>query len=187
MAAMRFALRSRFGRLRQATLAFRDDTRGVALVETAILLPFLLLLSAGVFEFGALFYQRLMVEEGVRDAARYLARCNETAYSPSPCSDTIAKYLAVYGNTDGPVSGSPRVPDWTIAEVTITTNDISAVDANSGDRLYRGGTTDGSGNPVIQVIDVTTSLPYSGVGFLSFLGINSLNITAQHEERKVGW
>src|SRR5688572_16566479 len=79
--------------LRRSARRFRREERGAALVETTLLMPFLLFTCAGVFEFGNLFYQKLLIEAGVRDAARYVARCTTTF----PCSDTIAANIAVYG------------------------------------------------------------------------------------------
>ncbi|TIP37870.1 MAG: pilus assembly protein, partial [Mesorhizobium sp.] len=58
-------------KLRQILARFRSDENGVALVEMAIVMPFVLLLSAGVFEFSNILNTRLLLEAGVEDAARY--------------------------------------------------------------------------------------------------------------------
>ena len=62
---------------------------GSAMVEMAAILPFLLVLGCGVFEFGAFFYQYQMIEAGVRDAGRYLARVSDPATSTAPCASTV--------------------------------------------------------------------------------------------------
>ena len=54
-------------RLRKGT----RDTRGANLVEAAILTPLLLLLTFSVFDFGALFYCYLSLQNGVSIATRY--------------------------------------------------------------------------------------------------------------------
>ena len=52
---------------------FRRDDRGVQLVELAIVLPILLLLFAGVAEFGRYFYEYSTAAKSARLGARYLA------------------------------------------------------------------------------------------------------------------
>ena len=49
------------------------DERGVALVEMALLTPFLVLLLLGMIEFGWLFAQNLDIKHGAREAARMLS------------------------------------------------------------------------------------------------------------------
>jgi len=60
---------------------FRRDQRGAALVEVALVTPFLLLLSAGVYEFSNILNTRLLLAAGVEDGARYMARCNDSNWS----------------------------------------------------------------------------------------------------------
>lgn len=156
----------------RALHAFGRDSSGQALVETTIMMPFLLLLCGGVFEFGSLFYQKMLIETGVRDAARYMARC-----SIASCSETIAQNIAVHGNLDG--TGDERVSGWATGDVTITYVDF-VNDDGSGNKLYRGGST-------IQVVRVTTTYTYTGTGLLGFLGFAGIDFTAQHEQRVVGW
>jgi Flp pilus assembly protein TadG len=47
------------------------DSEGNTLIETAIVLPLLLLVTLAVVDFGALFYVDLALENGVSQAARY--------------------------------------------------------------------------------------------------------------------
>jgi hypothetical protein len=170
--------------LRQARLAlgvFCRDSTGSALVETTIMMPFLLILCAGVFSFGDLFYKRLLIETGVRDASRYLARCSIT----TECTPTKAQNIAVYGNPAG--SGNERVDGWTTAQVTISgPTDVLA--EGSGLKL-RGAEpcTWDSSRVCVEIIEVSTSFPYTGTGLLGFIGFASIDINAAHQERVVGW
>jgi Flp pilus assembly protein TadG len=167
--------------LRQARLAlgvFCRDSTGSALVETTIMMPFLLILCAGVFSFGDLFYKRLLIETGVRDASRYLARCNTTIWSTTECEDK-ARNVAVFGNSAGGASGDERVSDWAFGDVSVSYSDITN-DDGSGNKLYRGGDT-------IRIVRVSTSFPYTGTGLLNYIGFASIDINAAHEERVVGW
>ena len=47
------------------------DERGQSLVEFALVLPVLLLILVGIFNFGQLFYSNIVINEAARDAARY--------------------------------------------------------------------------------------------------------------------
>jgi Flp pilus assembly protein TadG len=163
----------------------RRDHRGAALVEMTVLLPFLLALGCGVFEFGAFFYNYQLVEAGVRDAARYMARVTDTSASKVPCDPAVlaakvanAKDIAVMGVIGGT---TPRVSWWAKADVTVDYATVFANPLISGYPSYRGPLSG------IRVIKVTTSPTYPGVGFLSFLGLGSgVTISLNHQERCMG-
>ena len=150
----------------------RDD-RGVAAIEAAAALPFIVALGAGVFEFGSLFYNMELMQTGVRDAARYLAR----AASPI-AAETVAKNLAVTGSVTG--TASPRVAWWQASHIQVTYRTTpNPVDPNTGSRLYRGG------NP-LTVIHVATTVDYGGQGLLAMMKLGPIRVSAAHEERYVG-
>jgi Flp pilus assembly protein TadG len=82
---------------------------GVALLEFALILPFLLLLSITAVEFGRALWQYNVLTKSVRDAARYLAmQTPETKIAE-------ARNLAVYGNRAG--TGNPLAIGLTTAHV----------------------------------------------------------------------
>jgi hypothetical protein len=144
-----------------------SDERGSSLVETAVVIPFLLVLGLGVSEFGNVLYNHHLVDTGVRDAARYLAR-----FKQPETRETEAKQLAVTGSTTG---GTKRVAWWDTGDVMITYKQFA-----NPTGAYRGP------DP-IRVVQVETNVTYGGVGFLSFLGLgNSLTFGMAHEERVIG-
>ena len=53
---------------------WRSDRRGTALVEIALIFPFLVLLTFGTMEIGSVIYQQHVITKGVQEAARYAAR-----------------------------------------------------------------------------------------------------------------
>ncbi len=76
---------------------------GVALVEFALILPLLLLLTFITTEYSRALFQYNILTKSVRDAARYLS-----VYNPGDTTKfTIAKNLVVYGNPAG--TGVPLV------------------------------------------------------------------------------
>jgi hypothetical protein len=149
-----------------------DDERGTSLVETAAVMPFLLVLGLGVFEFGNILYNHHLVDTGVRDAARYLAR-----FRLPEMRETEAKELAVTGSTAG---GTKRVAWWDTDDVTVSYKEIANPPDETGERPYRG-------LDPIRVVQVTTNVTYGGLGFLGFLGLgDSLTFSTAHEERVIG-
>lgn len=87
----------------------RSRHKGVALVEFALILPFLLVLTLVVTEYSRALYQYNTLTKSVRDAARYL--------STQPPGQKIAqaKNLVVYGNLTG--AGSPLAIGLSLSQV----------------------------------------------------------------------
>jgi Flp pilus assembly protein TadG len=152
---------------------FAADQRGVALVETALATPFLLLLSSGVFEFSNILHTRLLIEAGVEDAARYIARCSDDT---ATC-ETRAINLAVNGDVTG---GTARVTGLTTANVSVAYHLFPTSDEN-GVAQYR------SNAATVEVAEVTATFTYAGTGLWGYLGFGAIDLTFSHEERIMGW
>lgn len=87
----------------------KQPQRGVALVEFALALPLLLILTFITVEFGRALYDYNTLTKAVRDATRYLSM-------RAPQTNMLqAKNLVIYGNTAG--SGSPLLPGLTLSNV----------------------------------------------------------------------
>ncbi|AZO71719.1 MAG: pilus assembly protein [Mesorhizobium sp.] len=155
---------------------FRCDEDGTALVEMAIVAPFVLLLSAGVFEFSNMLNTRLLLEAGVEDAARYMARCSGDW---DTCKG-LAQNLAANGAVDGT---SARVTGWLPAQVIITKTSTAAVDTTTTPptEIYL------SSKSTVDVVTVSTAYNYPDVGFWSYLGFGDLTLSVAHQERVFGW
>lgn len=149
------------------------EEQGVALVEMTLVTPFLIALSAGVFEFSNILHTRLLIEAGVTDAARYIARCSD----PQDTCESRAKNIAVYGD----VSGTDlRVAGWSADDVSMSYTLTPAVDAD-GNLVYRSNTAN------VEVVDVSATYTYNGTALWSYLGFGTLTLSASHEERIIGW
>lgn len=169
---------------------FRHDQRGAVLVEMTLIAPLMLILSAGVFEFGNLIHDKLLMEAGLDDAARFGARCNSQMYtdvgwSAIDCAD-IATNIAVYGKAsltvaNGVVTDSPRVSGWQKANVTVT---IGAT-GSCHDAVVAGVTQYRSVTPQVCIVRAAGTYPYSGVGMLSLLNIGPITLSGAHEERLI--
>jgi Flp pilus assembly protein TadG len=169
-------------RLRKALSSLGLDESGAVLVEMTLVAPFMLTLAAGVFEFSNIIHTRLLIEAGIDDSARYIARCVRKPADKPGCQ-TSAQNIAATSTPDG--TGALRVtscnPAWSAAAVTVTYTPFVAVDPATGVRTFL--TSTGS----VEVVNVTTTCRYVGTGLLNFLGFSPLTLTETHNERVVGW
>lgn len=116
------------------------DQRGLALVETAITLPFLLFVMLAATEITNAFVQHTTLTKAVRDGVRWAAEeaiDGTDTFNLTAALEDEVRNLVVYGNRSG--SGTPVVNNLTVNDVTVT----------------RLGTSDN--------IEVTVDYPYSGI------------------------
>jgi Flp pilus assembly protein TadG len=151
---------------------WRDD-EGSALMEGALLLPLLLILVLGVFEFSWLFDQQHLISTGIHDAARYIA---QSANPNDPTLQKEAKSLATTGDIDGNI---PRVRGWTMRDVNISYASVNNPVGANGVTRFRGG-------PVIQSVTVSTTFTVPALGFFGILGLKPPAFTISHQERVIG-
>jgi hypothetical protein len=83
--------------------------QGTALVEFALILPLLLILTMTVTELGRAYYQYNVLAKSVREAARYLS------VRTAGVDVAKAKNIIVYGNPGG--SSTPIVPGLALSNV----------------------------------------------------------------------
>ena len=95
--------------------------RGLALVETAIVLPFLMFVMLAASEFTNAFVQHTTLTKAVRDGARYVAEEAIDGTLTLNLSTTLideARRLVVYGDRDQ-TSGTPLVNGLTVNDVSV--------------------------------------------------------------------
>jgi len=163
------------------------DHEGSALAEGAVLVPVLIILLLGVYDFSWYFYQQHLIATGLRDAAHYLAR---SANPSDATTQSDAKNLAVTGQITG---GSARVPGWSTSNVQVA---ISS-DANSGSSTPCGAVPC-RGGATIQLITVctgttsttqscsSTSFSDPSFGIFGILGLTVPVFNVSHSERYIG-
>ena len=158
------------------------DEDGSALVEATIVMPLLITLFLGVFEFSWFFYNQQLVVSGLRDAARYMTRIELTDGNRDPCAQKD-QYGALYtddaaniATTAQATGGSARVSGWSAADVTIS--------CSSSVALENGNYADGSTS--MTIIDVATRFADPSLGLFSSLGLKPPMLSFSHEERFIG-
>ena len=153
-------------RLRKLARPLHGDQRGTSTLELAVVLPVLFTIGLGMFEFGYLIYNYHLINVGVRDAARYAAGL------PRGSADAATKSIAMKGVIIG---GTWRISWWNDPNTVVITNPTRANPSGA----YRG-------SDPIYMVQVTTDVPYQSLGFLGYLGLGSITLHAQHEERLYG-
>jgi Flp pilus assembly protein TadG len=158
------------------------DEDGSALVEATIVMPLLIALFFGVFEFSWFFYNQQLVVSGLRDAARYMTRIELTDGNRDPCvqkDQNGVLYTADAANiaTTAEAKGGPaRVSGWRAADVTISCFSSAALEAGS----YADGSTS------MTIIDVATRFADPSLGLFASLGLKLPMLSFSHEERFIG-
>jgi Flp pilus assembly protein TadG len=166
----------------KAISLWRDED-GSALVEATIVMPLLLSLFLGVFEFSWFFYNQQLVVSGLRDAARYMTRIELTDGNLDPCAQKD-QYGALYTDDAANIAttaqpsagGSARVSGWSAAAVIISCSSSAALDAGN----YADGSTS------MTIIDVTTSFSDPSLGLFATLGLKAPMLSFSHQERFIG-
>lgn len=170
---------SRWWANQRAARSLPRDSEGSALVEGAVIVPLLIVLLLGVYEFSWFFYQQHVISSGLRDAARYLARSHDFCGS-GPANwaavEESAKNLAVRGSI---TDGFSRVKGWTPVMVTLRCHQIDNLPPASGLAAYRGGS-------VVYVITASTQFIEPSLGFFGLLGLPLPVISVAHSERVIG-
>jgi hypothetical protein len=91
----------------------KKGQKGVAIVEFALILPFLLLLTFVTTEFGRAIWEYNTLTKSVRDASRYLA------IQPVGTKITEARNLMVYGKLNVTGSDLPLALNLSLANVPV--------------------------------------------------------------------
>jgi Flp pilus assembly protein TadG len=99
-------------KMKQRGQRLGKEERGAVLAELAVVLPIMLVMFAGVAEFGQYYYQYSTLAKATRLGARFMATAKANGDD-----DLTAKRLVVYGNTAG--TGSPVVKDLSTTNVKI--------------------------------------------------------------------
>ena len=152
------------GSMRKQTFATARRMRGLALVEFAVSVPLLLLLLFGGVEFTNFLMSYSILNDAVRDAARYVAGQALAGQSGvvvlSGALTTAGQNLVVYGNVGG--TGARLLPALTTGQVTITADvpngNINVSAAYPYQALFAGTLpTFGFGNPISTALTLNIS------------------------------
>ena len=175
--------------IRSKTKEFRDDRRGIAAVEFAIVLPFLMIMLFGTIEISRALYHYHAVTKSIRDATRYLTRVGMTCggagtgplanYLDTAADETVAKNLAISGDVSTPAAAS----DYLLAHWTDTTTITGTVDCLINANQFAGVYSDMANIPVVTL---TANVPFDFLWGTVFLSRASVTFSISHTEVHVG-
>ena len=109
----------------------------------------------------------------MRDAARYVARCNR-GDNATAC-EAAAEAIAVDAG-----SGTARVSGWSVDDVEIAYDSVAVTIDEDGLSNYRSSAS------TVETVRVTSDYAYIGTGLWSYLGFGALTLSVSHEQRLLG-
>lgn len=151
--------------------------RGAVLVEAALVVPVLLAIGLGVFEFGNAFYQYHLMSNAVRDAARYASGVTDidAVCTNGSATQNAIKDIALRTGKD-PATGN-QIKIWPGGRNNITVTCTAGV--SNSTQYYRGPAT-------IRSVTVAAAAPYQSLGLLGFFKLSTPTLTVYHQERLLG-
>lgn len=159
--------------MNRARLRFCKDRKGAAVIEFALVAPLLIFLMCGMAEFANAMRQYHVMEKGVRDAGRYLARVPMTGCAVGANATTAARNLAVTGRVSG---GTALLPNWDNVN-SVAVSVAQCVDNSAS--TYRG-------HAQVPVIQVRATAPYADLGLLTIIGVGAITLEATHQQLWIG-
>ncbi len=150
---------------------YLKSEHGAAALEAALVTPILLLGGFGTIDASFLVLQHHKLETGLSSAASYLSK----AVDPQSL-ETQARRLAATGQIRS--GGKPIIANWTQADIAISYKNF-ANSSVSGTSLYRGGET-------VKVVNISTSIPYEGLGLIKAMTGGRIVLSGEYEERLSG-
>jgi Flp pilus assembly protein TadG len=122
----------------------RRPDSGEALVEMALVLPILLVLSLGMLDFGRAFHAKSILDQAAREGARVAVVT--VPLDPGPAQARVATVLTAAGMTGGPAASVSAVDADHMVTVTVSYNFqfvtpgvFSLIGANYGNQIVMTG------------------------------------------------
>lgn len=98
--------------------ALRRDRRGASFIEAAVVLPILVIIVCGAFDFGRAFSTLSDAQRDLRTATRFLATLPAIALcGTDQWGLQQARKLALTGKVDN--TGTQHLPGWTATDITM--------------------------------------------------------------------
>lgn len=144
------------------------EDHGAAMIEMALVVPFLLTVGLGIFEFGNIYYKYHLMDNAVRDAARFAASRVGNVCSSTTLQNEVAAIALRTGQNNG---------IWTAG--TVINVSCTAYNNKANSYKFRGGDS-------INSVKVEARVPYSSLGFLGFLNLAPPTLVVSHQERVIG-
>lgn len=141
----------------------KKGQKGVAIVEFALILPFLLLLTFITTEFGRAMWEYNTLVKSVRDASRYLA------IQPPGTKITEARNLMVYGKLTVTGSDVPLALNLSLANVPVDTccvwQEVASTPVNGSAPLIKTVTVTITGYTFNSMFNSVLGLPFGAITF----------------------
>lgn len=156
---------------------FARNRRGSAAAEFVLTLPLMLALLFGAMEAGHFFWTQHKIVKSVRDGARFASRLDVAQLCPSANATLLTEIRNVTATGQFASGGTPKVPGWQPATVTVTISCASFVDTGIYSDL-------GARGPLVTVSSGQVAYPsiLRGLGFID----STINLSARSSTAVVG-
>lgn len=145
--------------------------RGMAALETGLILPILAALGLAATDAGMMLLTLHKMETGLAAGGSYLSRSEDLVTDRQKAINVAVTGYDASGH-------EPVVAGWSPANVSVVIVDVPNDGANQSLILRGGGT--------LKVARFESSFTYSGLGFLSLMNTGEITLKARHEERLFG-
>jgi Flp pilus assembly protein TadG len=156
--------------LRRILPSFARHERGVAIIEAAVVLPFVLVLGLGTIEFGWILAQMQDVQTSLRDSVRYVTRRQILTATDGTVSLSSSATTYAYGLLDAA---------FTRNGIKTYTRSISLAAIANATGTYLGGSN-------VYRIQGTVTFKPASAGLLTIVRLSPPIITLRYEARHVG-
>lgn len=148
---------------RQARRLGRDDD-GISLLEAAVVLPVLIVVMAGAFDFGRAFTTLSVAQKGLRAATRFMS----TLPVQAVCGWGLdqGRKLAIYGNIEG--TGKAAIPGWVPTDI-ILEQPVSCAPPED-----------------VSIIRLSTHVHYKALMWQTVGLPSTISLSTEHEEKWLG-
>jgi Flp pilus assembly protein TadG len=150
--------------MRSPTRSFAANRRAVAAVEFALIVPLMIVMVAGLVEFGR-FYQVYTVANrlGTQYAVAW-ANCSESSTDTNGvCANEIADYTKAAAISNVAPQLTPSALTLTMAEFTVTQAGVASM-------IYVGGNTAGASNTTGDATQLSNAKLKAATAFNVFAG-----------------
>ena len=125
-----------FFRLKMRYRAARNSERGATMVEAALVLPILIALLGGIYDFGRAYHKYQVITDAAREAARYGVTPSVSGNASYTCGATTVGSRPTAAQIQCVAQKSAQYAGVTLTTANITVNQANSITVNGNATTY---------------------------------------------------